>query len=339
MHLDFDAFLTRLYYSVDLLYKRFFPPSLSCLLSDSEVITLSLISQWLPHRSESRFLNNYRLVLLPYFPQILTQSSFNKRVRKLAHRISFLSVRLHLLEPFPAPLYEIMDGISIPIMNACRGCKTNLFSSEADFGRGGPDRKFYFGVKMQATINLNGYVTGYVVGPASTNELYLAEALLRWRKYPELDAPTAEEMESIIGPSHHTRPRKGPQGPILCSAAGEETSNLCLGDLGLKGKHWQRHWKDTYGVSLLTQNDLKTIDKGRCYRKHFNGERQKIETGYKQAVEELSIRYPKAKSYNGLIARIASKVASFNFMVLLNHMTGRRDFQMASWDPFALLVA
>ena len=58
--------------------------------------------------------------------------------------------------------------------------------SEADFGHGGSDQEVYYGVKVQAAVDNVGFLTGWVVGPASTEEHWLAVHQLKseaeWRR-------------------------------------------------------------------------------------------------------------------------------------------------------------
>ena len=51
--------------------------------SDSEVITLLLLMDFLPHPGETQFLRFIRANYLALFPELLSQSQFNRRVRTL----------------------------------------------------------------------------------------------------------------------------------------------------------------------------------------------------------------------------------------------------------------
>jgi hypothetical protein len=54
------------------------------------------------------------------------------------------------------------------------------------------------GVKVLAAVDRASFVTGWVVGPASTEEHWLAEALFRWRQQPGAPAPSAEAWRTCL---------------------------------------------------------------------------------------------------------------------------------------------
>ena len=90
MEIDLDTFLVTVYVYVDDAYTERFShskpirPGPKQRVSDSEVLLLSLLAQWCGARSERAFLRFVRRSWGSYFPVLLNQSSFNRRVRGLA---------------------------------------------------------------------------------------------------------------------------------------------------------------------------------------------------------------------------------------------------------------
>ena len=90
MELDLDTFLTTMYCIADDLYRAEFAaqqplrPGPAPKLSNSEVITLALLAQWQRNRSERAFLRYAHNHWRSYFPNLLSQSAFNRRMRDLA---------------------------------------------------------------------------------------------------------------------------------------------------------------------------------------------------------------------------------------------------------------
>lgn len=92
MELDLETFLTTLYVLVDDLYRQYVVPRMprrggpQAKLSDSEVLCLGLAAQWragVPWRNERSFVR-YALRHLRYlFPNMTSQSAFNRRLRRL----------------------------------------------------------------------------------------------------------------------------------------------------------------------------------------------------------------------------------------------------------------
>src|SRR5689334_20798345 len=119
MEMDVDTFLVAVYVTVDDLYQAHCAPhkpvrrGARCRLSDSEVLTLALLEQWRADHSETRFVAFVHTQWRAYFPRMLSQSAFNRRVRDLAGVLCRLgpavSQRLTLL--LGRPYYEVIDAV------------------------------------------------------------------------------------------------------------------------------------------------------------------------------------------------------------------------------------
>lgn len=86
--MDLDSFLTSLYVSVnDWWQTHYLPtarkPGRPALLADSEVLTLAILAQWPRFRGERDFWRFASAHLRGYFPDLCSQSQFNRRVRAL----------------------------------------------------------------------------------------------------------------------------------------------------------------------------------------------------------------------------------------------------------------
>jgi len=360
MEIELGAFLVIVYCIVDDLYRstyaahkprrRGHKPE----LSDSEVLTLAILCQWRLDRSENRFVQYVLGNWQAYFPRMLSQGAFNRRVRDLAGvlcRIGPEVARLSKAElaaraeegPLFRVGYEVLDGVPVPLMRRCRGERHRLFGPEASIGCGGSDRDWYYGVKLLLAVSPEGLVTGFVFGPANTEERWLAEALLGWRFDPSLPEPSAEGLALVLGPSHRNRgQRQGPTGPILSPGAGggrgvgegddQAKEKLYLGDLGFRGLAWQQHWLEDHRALVQTKRDYDQLaytvetaeGKAALVREAGAGRRmmaslrQVIETvnDYLDAV--LGLKYPKARSLWGLLARLGAKIAALNLALHFN---------------------
>jgi hypothetical protein len=329
---DLDTFLTTVYCVIDELYAAQFAgqkprrrgrhPT----LADSEVLTLGLLAQWQRSRSERAFLRSARPQLQPYFPRWLSQSAFNRRLRDLAGVLAHLAPAIaarttHLLG---SSAYEVLDGVPVPLARRCRGQYHRCFGPEAALGRGGSDKDWFFGQRLVISVDRHGSITGAVSGPANTEEHWLADALFRWRQEPLAPAPTAAEVDPLLGPAHRAQGhRRGPTGPILLRGAiGVPTGAVYLGDLGYRGRNWARHWRDTYGALVLTQDAYPD----RAGRRWFSGQRQIVETVNGWLEDRLGLHFPRARTAWGLQTRLAAKLAAFNLAVYFNHLHARPPF-------------
>jgi hypothetical protein len=84
--MDLDSFLVAVYVVVDDWWHGQHSaaprgPGRPALLSESEVLTLTLVAQWPRWRSARDFWRCAQAHLRPYFPALGTQSQFKRRVR------------------------------------------------------------------------------------------------------------------------------------------------------------------------------------------------------------------------------------------------------------------
>jgi hypothetical protein len=330
MELDLDTFLTAVYCVVDDLYRAEFAPAKPwrpghrAELSDSEVLTLMALAQWQPARAERRFVAYAGRHWRGYFPRLLSQSAFNRRARDLAGVLCALGPRVaaRVAALAGAPADQALDGVPVPLMRRCRGQRHRLFADEAGIGRGGSDKDWYYGVELIAAVGQHGAVTGFVLIPASTEERWGAEALLRWRAAPTATAPTAAELAPVLGPAHRRRgQRRGPTGPIAPRlGVGAPTDAPYLTDRGLRGAAWQRHWRDQHGATVLAGAS-----------RWLRSRRQVVESAFNALTDRLGLQFPRARSHWGLLARVGAKVAAYNLALLVNHLFDRPTF--ALFDP------
>jgi hypothetical protein len=206
MTIDLDTFLTTVYCIIADMYQQHYAahkprrPGQRPELSDEEVLTLTVLAQWQGERSERAFGRYAVRHWRGYFPRLLSQSQFNRRVRDLSGVLCALgpAIGVALTEALGAPAYEVLDGVPVPLMRRCRGDHHRCFAEEAGIGQGGSDRDWYYGVKLFTAVNAHGLITGFVLAPASSEEHWSAEALLRWRCWPQAAAPRLADLADIL---------------------------------------------------------------------------------------------------------------------------------------------
>jgi hypothetical protein len=334
-----DTFLVTVYCLIDDLYRRYAGPVRAHLpgrpgeLSDSEVLTLAVLAQWQPRGSERQFIAWAAKHWRAYFPRLLSQSAFNRRARQLYGVLAQLSgwIRTAVANQMDCPsAYQIMDGVPVPLMRRCRGHRHRSFGIEADFGHGGSDQELYYGVKVLAAVDGAGFVTGWVVGPASTEEHWLAEALFTWRQQPVAPPPSAEALAEVLGPSHrHGGHRHGPSGPVRGRlSAGQPFDGPTLADLGFRGATWRRHWRADWGAAVLLKSDFAEGPDQQHAVQWFNGLRHAIETTFSCLESQLRLKFPRARTYWGLLTRLAAKISAYNLAMAVNYLFGRPPYAL-----------
>ena len=332
MCVDLDTFLVTVYTLVDDRYRAESAPLKPAVegrpttLSDSEVLTLLLAGQWLGNAERALYRHAARH-WRAYFPRLGDRSSFNRRARDLAGVLVRLIPLLARELGAPAAAYEVLDGVPVPLMRRCRGVKHRTFGDEAGIGRGGSDRDWYYGCELLVAATDAGAVTGFLLGPPATDDRWLADALLCWRRDPT-DLPWTP---ADLPPSHHAGGgRVGPTGPIWPrDAAGHPAGAPYLADGGFHGATWAAHWHDDYGATVLTPRAL-SPDKAAPVRRQFAGWRQVIETVNDLLTEVFHLPFPRARSPLGLLTRVAAKLAALNLGLPINRHLGRPPFALAS---------
>ena len=94
--IDFESVIVTVFVLVDDWYQaegkalKALSPGAKAEMSDSEIITLALVMDYLPFPGETQFIGFIRANYRQWFPQLLTQSQFNRRLRKLEQMIETL---------------------------------------------------------------------------------------------------------------------------------------------------------------------------------------------------------------------------------------------------------
>ena len=139
--MDLDSFLVSLYVLVDDWWRASHRspapprPGRPALLADSEVLTLAILAQWPRFRSERDFWRFAWAHLREYFPNLCSQSQFNRRVRALEPELCALQRALAGDLCDPSAVYRVLDTTLIPAIVRVRASRKGLFCGQATFGR------------------------------------------------------------------------------------------------------------------------------------------------------------------------------------------------------------
>lgn len=329
--LPLDTFLVALYTIIDDLYKATYPqidpkPGAKPVMSDSEILTLAICVQWL-HLPERKLIRYVKAHWQDYFRHLITQSQYNRRFHALANLMaSLITVASKQMKDHFN--YEVLDTVAVPLMRRCRGKYHKLFPPEiASFGIGGSDQEWYYGIKLAIAVNPDGVATGFILAPASTSDRWLAEYLLCYRHDRGGQPARVEDLP----PSHkagykHT----GPTG-LIWPKEGVGTVSWVpyIMDQGFSGQWWEQHWQSAYGATLLIP-PRHMRKEAKAMKSLLHSRRQVVETVNEHLTDELSLHPLKARSIQGLLARIAAKLLALNLGIWLNKLFKRPLFALAT---------
>lgn len=287
--MDLDSFLVSLYVPIDDWWREHHsspaPPSPGrpALLSDSEVLTLAVLSQWPRWRSERDFWRFAWAHLREYFPTLCSQSQFNRRIRALEPELRALQRAFAEELSEPSAVYRVLDTTLIPAMVRVRACRKGLFAGQATFGRSASKTEWVYGFKVALVVDPEGVVTAFGLAAASSDERPIGESLIAADRH---DAYLADKGFTGIEWERHWLESYG----VLVAATPKNNS--------------RRAW---------SKED----------RRWASGKRQIIEGVIGQLKDLFALERHRAKTLGGLLARMAAKVAAYTCGQWLNDHLGR----------------
>jgi hypothetical protein len=139
-------------------------------MSDSEILTLALIMDYLPFPGESQFIGFIRANYGQWFPTLLERSQFNRRLRRLEPKLENLRREwVKQLGGLDADSF-IIDTKPIPVLGYRRSKRHSDFQGSANYGYCAARKMKYFGYKLVVISTLKGLPIAYDLVSANTDE-------------------------------------------------------------------------------------------------------------------------------------------------------------------------
>ena len=303
--IDVDTFVTTLYVIADDFCKENLSlekikPGPKASLTRSEVVTLSIFSQFWKFRSERDFYRYAERNLKDAFPSLPDRTQFNRLVRhNIDATVAFFVQLVDLLKAREVP-YEILDTTDVPVRNVKRRGHGWLFGF-SDIGWSS-HLGWFEGFRLLIAVNPIGVITGFGFGKATAKDQPLAETFLALRKYPH---------------PHMTTIGKPALGPYIV-------------DTGFEGQNYHLRWLENYGAKVICKpkrNSRKPWSKP--LRRWFAGIRQMVETIYDKLINWFNLGRHRPHEMGGFYSRLAAKIALHNFCIWLNLQLGRSPLAFA----------
>jgi hypothetical protein len=147
-------------------------------MSDSEILTLALIMDYLPFLGETQFMGFIRANYGQWFPNLLERSQFNRRLRKLGGMLKMLRKAWVKQLGGLDKINLLIDTKPIPVVGYRRSKKYSDFHDSADYGYCAARKMKYFGYKLVALSTLKGLPIAYGLVPANTDKREAVEDVL-----------------------------------------------------------------------------------------------------------------------------------------------------------------
>jgi hypothetical protein len=286
--MDLDSFLVSLYVLVDDWWKTnhsWEPPKSGrpVVLTDSEVITLAILAQWPRWRSERDFWRFARSHLRQYFPKLVSQSQFNRRVRALEPEMCLLQRAFARELCGPSAVYRVLDTTLIPAIVRVRASRNGLFAGQATFGRCRSKTEWVYGFKVALSVSPEGIITAFFLAPAACDERPIGDALIARDRH---GAYLADKGFSSVEWEKRWSDLYG----VLVAATPKENS--------------KRAWPE-------------------ADRRWASSKRQIIEGVIDQLKDFFALERHRAKTLGGLLVRLSAKIAAYTCGQCLNARLGR----------------
>ena len=286
--MDLETFLISLYVMVDEWWSQAHPrppgkPGRPAQLTDAEVLTLAVLSQWPRWRSERDFWRFAQAHLRGYFPTLCSQGQFNRRVRVLEPELRALHRAFAEELSEPSAVYRVLDTTLIPAIVRVRACRKGLFAGQASFGRSASKTEWVYGFKVALVVDPRGVVTAFGLAPAASDERPIGEALI-----------ASDRHESYLADKGFT---------------GIEWERRWLEDYG------------ALVAATPKNNDRRAWSKED--RRWASGKRQIIEGGIGQLKDFFGLERHREKTLSGQLTRLAAKVAAYTYGQRINDSLGR----------------
>ncbi len=147
--------------------------------SDSEVMTLLLLMDYLPFPGETQYLGFIRANYLELFPELVTQSQFNRRARAVAPLLEQFRQQWLTRLGVTLACEGLLDTKPIPVVGYRRNKQRSDFLGSAAYGYCASKKMNYFGYKLVTISSLAGIPLIYDMVPANMDERQAAETLLQ----------------------------------------------------------------------------------------------------------------------------------------------------------------
>ena len=139
-------------------------------LSDSEIITISIVGELLTIDSEKSFFSLLKREYKELFPRLGDRTRFNRTKRNLHLVISKIRGYISEFMQLYSNNIRVIDSMPIPVCEFGRARFSKCFKGEASYGICASRKETYFGFKFHALTTVDGFLTDYVITPANIDD-------------------------------------------------------------------------------------------------------------------------------------------------------------------------
>jgi hypothetical protein len=254
-------------------------------LSDSEIITISILGEITSNDSEKAWLSFVSKNMRDLFPSMCERSRFNRVKRNLVRVIEHIRINLNQYLSPCSDYLRIVDSAPLQVCEFGRARYCRLFSCHgASYGVCPSKKQTYYGYKIHALCTDNGIISDFIITSANVDD-------------------KAAVWELVEQYNRHL---------------------LLVGDKGYISTRLADDLLNEKGIKLLymKRNNSKNQYPKRLRQAIFKV-RRRVETSFSQLADQFNIETTRAKSLWGLNVRLQTKILAFNLCFLINQLLGR----------------
>jgi hypothetical protein len=139
-------------------------------LADAEMVTLAVLQALLGYASESRWLRYARRHLHDLFPYLPGQSGYNKRLRKLAGTIGWLTGALARDTTLWTDDVWVVDSTPVECGRSRDTARRSELAGWAQYGYCASHSRWFWGLRLHLICTLHGLPVGYALTSARADE-------------------------------------------------------------------------------------------------------------------------------------------------------------------------
>lgn len=261
----------------------------SPVMNDLEVIALSCTMEALGIDSENLLWSKIKKDYSDMFPQLICRTRFNRRRRRLqAHIVKVQHKVSSLLENESDAM--VVDSVPIPIVRLARERTYRAFKRNNETA----PSKGYSAVNKGWFIGYKLHVIIYDNGVVQQSAVTKANVH---------DINFLKEIENI------------------------PSNKLLLGDRAYRSNPLQLDLFEKFNIKMKVPFRANQKD----YKKHpkkYKTKRQMVETFFAQMCDQFNLKRNYAKTYEGLLTRLTSKLSSMSILHWINHCNGNKLAQI-----------
>jgi hypothetical protein len=288
---DLDTLATALYVRVDDLLKSHpervpWRPRVGIAprLADAELVTLSVMQALLGFTSEARWLRFAHSSLRSLFPYLPMQPGYNKRLRKLAATIGWLSTALARDTTLWSDDVWVADSTPVECGRSRETARRSDLAGFAEYGYCASHSRYFWGLRLHLLCTLHGLPVGAALSGAKADERQVL-----------LDILT---------------------DPAL---AGHQPGQILIADKNYYGREFEASLAQT-GMQLL--RPARKGEPDRTGARFFKPLRQVIESVNDTLKGQLDLEQHGGRTPAGIIVRVGQRILALTAAIWHNDKTG-----------------